>query len=160
MLPSTYCFHSFAKSSLFLQIGHLYKTFKSKNIYDIGNYFKYNTSGAVFILLAFICITAMPPSGLFISEFYIFKAMFEARYLYLLIPVLILLTMIIWALGKNIFKMMFTPPINFNENNIEKVNPLETASQYILLSLVIYLGINPPLFFVDMINEAVQLLTC
>ncbi len=152
--------HSFAKSSLFLQIGHLYKTFKSKNIYDIGNYFKYNTSGAVFILLAFICITAMPPSGLFISEFYIFKAMFEARYLYLLIPVLILLTMIIWALGKNIFKMMFTPPINFNENNIEKVNPLETASQYILLSLVIYLGINPPLFFVDMINEAVQLLTC
>lgn len=151
--------HSFAKSSLFFQIGHLYKTYKSKNIYDIGNYFKYNTAGAVFILIAFICVTAMPPSGLFISEFFIFKAMFEAKYLFILIPVLILLTMIIWALGKNIFKMMFTPPIGFDEHNIEKVSAVETTSQYILLSLVIYLGIYPPTFFVDLINEAVHLLT-
>jgi hydrogenase-4 component F len=151
--------HSFAKSSLFFQIGHLYKTYQSKNIYDIGNYFKYNTAGAVFILIAFICVTAMPPSGLFISEFFIFKAMFEAHYLFVLIPVLILLTMIIWALGKNIFKMMFTPPIGIDENSIEKVSGIETFSQYVLLSLVIYLGIFPPNFFVDLLNEAVHLLT-
>ncbi len=53
--------HSFAKSAFFLQIGHLYKTFRTKNISGIGNYFGYNVPGAVFILLAFICITAMPP---------------------------------------------------------------------------------------------------
>lgn len=151
--------HSFAKSSLFFQIGHLYKTYQSKNIYDIGNYFKYNTAGAVFILIGFICVTAMPPSGLFISEFFVFKAMFQAKYLYVLIPVLILLTMIIWALGKNIFKMMFTPPVNFDETRVEKINKVETFSQFVLMGLVIYLGVFPPVFFVDLINDAVHLLT-
>lgn len=147
--------HAFAKSSLFFQIGHLYKTYKTKNIYAIGNYFKYNVSGAVFILLAFICVTAMPPSGLFVSEFYIFKAIFEAKQLYVLIPLLVLLTMIIWALGKNIFKMLFLPPVGFKEEQIEPVSPYETLSQFILLGLVVYLGLNPPDGFVELIEEAI-----
>jgi hydrogenase-4 component F len=147
--------HAFAKSSLFFQIGHLYKTYKTKNIYAIGNYFKYNVSGAVFILLAFICVTAMPPSGLFVSEFYIFKAIFEAKQLYVLIPLLVLLTMIIWALGKNIFKMLFLPPVGFKEEHIEPVSPYETVSQFILLGLVVYLGLNPPAGFVELIEEAI-----
>lgn len=148
--------HSFAKSSLFFQIGHLYKTFKTKNIYYLGNYFKYNLSGAIFLLIAFICITAMPPSGLFISEFFVFKALFEAHYLYVLIPVLILLTFIFWALGRNFLKILFTPPVDFDESNIEKVNSFETLSQYILMGLVIYLGLNPPVFFNDLIQEAIK----
>jgi hydrogenase-4 component F len=104
-------------------------------------------------------VTAMPPSGLFISEFYIFKALFEGGLIWLLIPVLILLTMIIWALGKNILKMVFIPPVGFNEEKVDPVNPYETLSQYLLLGLVIYLGINPPQAFVDLIHEAVKNLT-
>ncbi len=150
--------HSFAKSSLFLQIGHLYKTYQSKNIYDIGNYFKYNRAGAIFIIIAFICITAMPPSGLFISELFIFKSLFEAHLLYILIPVLVLLTFILWALGRSIFKMMFIPPVRIHEDHIEKVSTYETVTQYFLLGLVVYLGLNPPLFFVDLLNEAVKYL--
>lgn len=150
--------HTFAKSSLFFQIGHLYKIFKTKDIYMIGNYFKYNTAGAVFLLLAFICVTAMPPSGLFVSEFLVFKSLFEAKYVFVLIPVLVMLTFIIWALGKNIFKMLFTPLEGFCEQNIEKVSTVETVSQYILLLLTVYLGLCPPDFFVNLINEAVQLL--
>jgi len=150
--------HSFAKSSLFLQIGHIYKTFKTKNIYSIGNYYNYNTAGAVFLLLAFIFTVAMPPSGLFISEFYIFRALFEARYLFVLIIVFILLTTIIWAFGKNVFKILFTPPIGFDESKIEKVSTIETFSQYFLLGLVLYLGIAPPDIFVKLINEAIKTL--
>jgi hydrogenase-4 component F len=151
--------HAFAKSALFFQIGHLYKTFRTKNIYAIGNYFKYNVGGAVFLLIAFVIITAMPPSGLFVSEFFIFKALFEGGYLYVLIPVLLLLTLIIWALGKNILKMVFIPPVKIDESQIESVNPLETWSQYLLIALVIYLGLNPPTVFVEFIQEAVKTLT-
>ncbi len=150
--------HSFAKSSLFLQIGHLYKTYQSKNIYDIGDYFKYNRAGAVFLIIAFVCITAMPPSGLFISEFFIFKSLFEAKYLYILIPVLILLTFILWTLGRSIMRMLFTPPINMNEGKIEKTSVYETVTQYLLLVIVFYLGLNPPTIFVDLINEAIKYL--
>lgn len=150
--------HSFAKSSLFLQIGHLYKTYQSKNIYDIGDYFKYNRAGSVFLMIAFVCVTAMPPSGLFISEFFIFKSLFEAKYLYILIPVLILLTFILWALGRSIMRMLFTPPINMNEGKIEKTSVYETVTQYVLLGIVFYLGLNPPTVFVDLINEAIKYL--
>ena len=141
---------------MFFQMGQIYRIYKSKSIYDVGNYFKYNFTGTIVILLAFICSTAMPPSGLFISEFMIFRALFEAHYLFVLIVLLILLTIIIWAFGKNIFKLLFTPAVGFNEECVEKINPYESISQFILLGLVIYLGINPPDQFVELINESIK----
>jgi len=150
--------HAFVKSTLFFQIGQVYNIYKSKSIYYVGNYFKYNLLGAIVLLIAFIFATGMPPSGLFISEFMIFRSLFEAHYLAVLIPVLILLTMIIWAFGKSMFKLLFSPPVGFDETAIEKVNPVESWSQFVLLGFVVYLGLNPPSQFVYLIQEAVKTL--
>lgn len=148
--------HAFTKSSMFFQIGQVYRIFGSKHISDTGNYFKYNLPGALALLLAFICATAMPPSGLFISEFMIFRSLFEGHHLLLLIAVLILLTMIIWAFGKNMFKLLFTPLAHFDETKIRRVSPYESISQFILLGMVICLGFNPPALMVELIREAVK----
>ena len=148
--------HALTKSSLFFQIGQVYRIYQSKSIYNVGNYFKYNLTGAMVILLAFLCVTAMPPSGLFISEFMIFRSLFEGHYIFVMIVLLILLTIIIWALSKNIFKLLFTPPVNFDEKTVEKISPVESLSQFVLLGLVIYLGFNPPAEFVALINEAIK----
>ncbi|MBI4931213.1 MAG: hypothetical protein HY841_10660 [Bacteroidetes bacterium] len=147
--------HSFAKSGMFFQIGQVYRIYKSKNIYDTGNYFKHNFSGAMVLLLGFICSTAMPPSGLFVSEFLIFRSLFEGHYVFVLILILILLVVIIWAFGKNIFKLLFTPAKDFMEEGIEKINGYESFSQFILMGLVIYLGFNPPVQMMELINEAI-----
>lgn len=148
--------HAFVKSALFFQIGQVYSIYKSKSIYYLGNYFKYNVTGALVLLLGFFCATAMPPSGLFISEFMIFRSLFDAHLMVILIPVLLLLTMIIWAFGKTIFKLLFSPPVGFDESAIEKVNPVESYSQFVLLALVIYLGLNPPMPFVNLIQDVVK----
>ncbi|MNS39962.1 Hydrogenase-4 component B [compost metagenome] len=148
--------HSLAKPTLFFQMGQVYRIYKSKSIYDIGDYFKYNLSGAMVLLLAFFVVTAMPPSGMFISEFLIFRSLFESGNILLLGIVLFLLTMIIWSFGKNIFKMLFIKPVNFNDANLEKISPIESLSQYILLALVIYLGLNPPAELVNLINNAIS----
>jgi hydrogenase-4 component F len=148
--------HSFIKASLFFQQGQIYRIYQSKSIYDTGNYFKYNVTGSIVMLLAFFFATAMPPSGLFISEFMIFRSLFESNYLWILIIVMLLLTIIIWAFGKNIFKLLFTPAVDFKEEGIEKINPFESLSQFILLGLVVYLGLNPPQEFVTLIQEAVK----
>jgi len=148
--------HSFTKSSMFFQIGQVYRIYKSKSIYDAGDYFKYNIAGALVLLFGFFIVTAMPPSGMFVSEFLIFRAMFENNQLWLLAIVLLLLTMIIWSFGKNIFKILFIKPVGFNEANLEKISPVESVSQYIFLALVIYLGLNPPEIFVNLINTAIQ----
>lgn len=149
-------FHAFVKSSLFFQMGQIYRIYKSKSIYDVGNYFKYNLTGSIVMLLAFFFATAMPPSGLFISEFMIFRSLFEANNLALLIIVMLLLTVIIWAFGKNVFKLLFSPAVDFKEDGIEKINPAESIPQFILLGLVVYLGLNPPQEFVTLIQEAVK----
>src|SRR5665647_320920 len=150
--------HAFVKSSLFFQYNQLYQVFKNKNIYQLGNYFKYNTTGALVVLLAFISVTAMPPSGLFVSEFLIFRSMFEAHQIILLIVVLILLTMIIWAFGKNIMKILFIPAVGFDDSHVPVISPWESSSQFILLALAAYLGLNPPAEFVQLIKESIMLL--
>jgi hydrogenase-4 component F len=150
--------HAFVKSSLFFQFTQLYRVFQDKSIYHVGNYFKYNTTGAMVLLVGFISATAMPPSGMFVSEFMIFRSMFEANQIFLLIMVLLLLTMIIWAFGKNIFKILFIPAVGFDDKNVPVISPWESTSQFILLALAIYLGLNPPPAFVHLIQDSVQLL--
>ncbi len=148
--------HALVKSSLFFQYNQIYKVFKTKNIYQIGNYFKYNTTGALVILLGFISATAMPPSGLFVSEFLIFRSLFEANQIIVLILILLLLTMIIYAFGKNIFKILFLPAVGFNEDSAARISPWESLTQYILLAGAVYLGLNPPVEFVNLINESIM----
>jgi hydrogenase-4 component F len=150
--------HALVKSSLFFQYSQLYRVFQSKSIYYVGNYFKYNTTGAIVLLLGFISATAMPPSGLFVSEFLIFKSLFDSHLIWVLILVLLLLTMIIWAFGKNIFKILFIPPVDFDETQVPKTNPWESLSQFILLGGAIYLGFNPPADFVKLIQDSIFLL--
>ena len=148
--------HSLAKPALFFQTGPIYRIYKSKSIYDIGNYFKYNISGALVLLFAFFIVTAMPPSGMFVSEFLIFRSMFESGNWWTLALILLLLTLIIWSFGKNIFKILFTTPVGFNEENVQKIPAIESLSQFILLIMVIYLGLNPPAEFVNLINAAIS----
>ncbi|MBR3568529.1 MAG: hypothetical protein IKN94_09680 [Salinivirgaceae bacterium] len=151
--------HSFAKSAMFFHTGHIYKYFKSKNIYSIGNYFGHNRAGAVFMLLAFVCIAAMPPSGLFVSELLTFKALIASHHILALVIVLVLLTTIIWALGRNILKMLFVNSENVHVQPSVRHNVAEMVMQYLLLALTVWLGFCPPQWFVDLIEEAVQLIT-
>jgi hydrogenase-4 component F len=150
--------HALVKSGLFFQYNQLYRVFQSKSISYIGNYFKYHPTGAMVLLLGFVSAAAMPPSGMFVSEFLIFRSLFEAKQIILLMAVLMLLTMIIWAFGKNIFKILFIPVAGFDERNVPVSYPWECVSQFILMALAIYLGFNPPDALVALIRESVALL--
>ncbi len=116
--------HTFVKSGLFFQYNQLYRVFQSKSIHQAGNYFKYNPAGAIVLLFGFISATAMPPSGLFVSEFLIFRSLFESSHLIILVLVLILLTIVIWAFGKNIFKILFVPVPGFDESKVPSYKPM------------------------------------
>ena len=100
----------------------------------------------------------MPPSGLFVSEFLIFRSLFEGQYIVLLLLVLLMLTIIIWAFGKNMFKILFTPPVGFDDSHVIKISPWESLSQYMLLFTAVWLGLNPPAIFVNLIKDAITLL--
>ena len=150
--------HAFVKSSLFFQFNQLYRTFQSKSLPYVGNYFKYNPTGSIVLLLGFISATAMPPSGLFVSELLIFRSLFEGKHFILLILVLLLLTIVIYAFGKNIMKILFLPVEGLDESLIPRINPWESFTQYVLLFTAIWLGLNPPSVFVEMIQDAIKIL--
>jgi hydrogenase-4 component F len=150
--------HTLVKPSLFLQYNQIYRIYQSKSIYDVGNYFKYNKTGAILILFGFISATAMPPSGMFVSEFLIFQSLFESHHILLLVFLLVLLTLIIWGFGVNVFKLLFTPPVGFDDTNVPRISPWESFSQYALLAVSVYIAYNPPAKLVSMIQEAVKLI--
>jgi hydrogenase-4 component F len=150
--------HAFVKSGLFFQFNQLYRTFQSKSIEYVGNYFRFHPAGAMVLLLGFISATAMPPSGLFVSEFMIFRSLFEADHTIVLVLVLLLLTVVIWAFGKNIMKILFIPVPDLDESRIPKINPWETVSQFLLMFGAIWLGLNPPAVFVELIRDAIKIL--
>lgn len=149
--------HTLIKPSLVLQYNQIYWVYQSKSIYDMGNYFKYNKAGSIVILLAFISATATPPSGMFISELLIFQSLFQANHLLILLTVLLLLTMIIWGFGINVFKILFTPPLIINEARIPKISPFESLPQYALLTIAVLIAYNPPNQLVTLIQDAVKL---
>ena len=150
--------HSFTKASLFYQYGSVNRVIKSKYINDAGGYFEKNTSGALVLLLGFFMITAIPPSGMFVSEFYIFRSMFENGYLWLLIVTAVLLTFIIRAFGETIFKLLFHrhEHIQVEDEQFSAISVWESMPQFALLAGAIYLGFNPPEVLLSLINSAVK----
>lgn len=151
-------FHSFVKAGMFFQLGTIRNFFHSIWIKDTGNYFKINPLGAIALLIGVISILAIPPSGLFVSELLIFKALFINNYYYIAIVVLSLLSVSIYIIIKRFAHLLYADVSDDLLKKGAQLNSYEAISQYILFGLVIYLGINPPLFFTDLINAAIAIL--
>lgn len=149
--------HACVKASLFLQMGQVYRTYQAISYDKVGSYFKHNPVGAAVILVGLLCVTAMPPSGLFVSEFYIFKGLiYRGHWVYAGV-VLILLTIIMYYLSANVFKLLFS--INMVDlKPEERIHPMESFSQVLLLLVVIYFGINPPDELTSFINHVVKVI--
>ncbi len=150
--------HSFVKSGLFYQLGQSNFIFKSIWVKDSGAYFKINPMGALVVLIGFFSITAIPPSGLFVSEFMIFKALFMGKHIVVSVITLLLLTIIMFQIGKLIFHLLYEEKPAHLDENMLKVNRYETITQFLLFGLAIYLGYSPPAFLVEIINSAIAIL--
>lgn len=148
--------HSFAKASIFYQVDQVHRIFKSYFIRETGGYFNRNTTGAMILILAFIAIAALPPSGMFITEFWIMKSLVETKNILVLVLVLLFLTVAMFGLGRNIFSLLFAPTELPHLSQPEKIPFYESISQFILIGLVFYLGFNPPSGLVDLIHEAIN----
>jgi hydrogenase-4 component F len=147
--------HSFTKAGLFYQIDRAHSVYGSYWIKDSGDYFKLNPAGGMALFLGFISIVAIPPSGLFISEFMVFKALFAGSYFVVAVIALIFLTIIMYAFGKHIMHLLFLErPEHITEDPSN--TRFESVSQFVLLGLAAYLGFFPPAFFSDLIQSAIH----
>ena len=137
------------------QLSRVLHTFK---LDECGNYMKLYPAGALVLIAGMICILAIPPSGLFITEFLIFKALFSSGYIYTAIAVLIMLTIILYIVISKTMHLLFAElPENFKPEAVF-ANRFEPVSQFVLFFAVIYMGFNPPPILTELINQTIQLL--
>ena len=149
--------HSFAKSSLFYQMGQLSRILHTFRLDDSGRYMKLYPAGAMVLMTGMICILAIPPSGMFISELMIFRAMVVNGQWLVMALTVILLCYIIYAMSTRIMHVSFSSPRNESELlQSGMVSPVETVSQFILLALVIMICFWQPPFLTDLIGSSIS----
>jgi NADH:ubiquinone oxidoreductase subunit 4 (subunit M) len=68
---------------------------------------------------------------------------------------MVFLSFAIYCLSKSFLHILFNQSKDLNPV-IVKIKSAETYTQYFLMALVIYFGLNPPVVFLNLINEAVK----
>lgn len=151
--------HSLTKSSLFYQMGQLSRVLHTFKLDECGRYMKLYPAGALILLLGMICILAIPPSGLFITEFMIFKGLVLKDKWFVLIVAIILLCFVIYAMSTRFLHILFSNSRNGNDAIVpDVINPVESVSQFVLLGIVFTMCFYQPPFLVDLINQSIALL--
>ena len=144
--------HSFTKAGLFYQIGQSYKVMGTYQLDESGNYMNLYPAGATVLLLGLLCITAIPPSGMFISEILVLKAMvIKGDYFYLVLTAT-LLCFVMYALLTRVLHIVYSQPRGIKSEMHERVNPWQTVSQFVLFGMVIFICFVQPAPFRELIH--------
>ncbi|MBX7124437.1 MAG: hypothetical protein K1X47_01985 [Cyclobacteriaceae bacterium] len=148
--------HALAKSGMFFEIGQVHRTFNSKNDTDCGDYFRLRPMSSAVILTGLLCIIAMPPSGLFMTEFMLFKSLMISGQWWIVFIVMFLLCFFVYAMIRNFFTLLFLK--NPQAQIAEKVAGWESIPPLLLIVLVIWFGIASPDILLQLVLQAVQVL--
>ncbi len=147
--------HSLVKSSLFLQVSQMHRIYNSKWDDQIGSYLRINPFGGLVLLLGFLSVIAMPPSGMLISELMMFQSLIINQYWWLAAVVLILVLIIIYGLAVRMLGIIFLKRAVTNIN-IRGASNYESIIQLALILFVFYIGLFRPEFIVNSIELAIQ----
>lgn len=151
--------HSLAKASFFLTSGNVLELFDTKRIKSINGLIKADTKTGWLWVASFLAICAFPTSVLFVSEFLIIKQMAVQNKFVLCALFVILLTIILYGLGKVVVKTAFGNVSDDKAKAIEenkcKVSVWMYVPQMVMLAFVFILGIFIPPFLNNIINLAI-----
>ena len=150
--------HSLIKASFFLTSGNILELYGTKKIKSVTGIMKHDRKTGWLWVASFLGIAAFPPSVLFISEFLMVKTMFLKEHYVLCALFLLLLTIILFGLGKAVIKMAFSSGKNEHSAEAEnkKLSWTMYAPQIIMLILAFVIGIYMPQGLIKMIIFAVK----
>lgn len=149
--------HSLAKSSLFFQVSQMHRIYGSKWDDGIGSYLRINPLGGLVLLLGFLSIIAMPPSGMLITELMMFQALVAKNFWWLAVLILILVLVIIYGLAVRLLGILFLKK-PLAKINTSGASPYESILQLGLILAVFYIGLFRPDFIVRNIELALKAL--
>lgn len=140
--------HSLAKASFFLTSGNILELFDTKRIKSVHGLMHADNKTGWLWIISFLAICAFPTSVLFISEFLIIKTMIVQKHYVLCVLFALLLTIVLYGIGKVVVKMAFGQESKDKEKTVEENKKKVTISMYvpqmIMLLIVFILGVYVP----------------
>ena len=134
--------HSLIKASFFLTSGNVLEIYGTKKIKSVTGLLKTDKKTGWLWVASFLGIVAFPPSVLFISEFLMVKTMFLNGHFIMCALFLLLLTIVLYGLGKAVVKMSFSAPTH--EIEPVKLSWTMYLPQVVMLILAFIIGIYMP----------------
>ena len=134
--------HSLIKASFFLTSGNILEIYGTKKIKSVTGLLKTDKKTGWLWVASFLGIVAFPPSVLFISEFLMVKTMFLKGHFIMCALFLLLLTIVLYGLGKAVVKMSFSAPTH--EVEPVKLSWTMYLPQVVMLILAFVIGIYMP----------------
>lgn len=152
--------HSLAKASFFLTSGNILELFDSKRIKSVSGIVNADSKTGWLWIASFLAICAFPTSVLFISEFLVIKAMILQKHYVLCVLFVLLLTIILFGIGRVVIKMTFgelsEDKAKLIEENKKKVSLWMYIPQVIMLVIVFVMGVYIPCYLNDIIKLAIS----
>lgn len=102
-------------------------------------------------MMGLVGLLAFPPSGLFVSEFLIFREMIATRRWWLLTVFVLLMCLVVYTLCRRFAGLAFRPEAA-GTTRPEAISRTATWLQIALMTAVMVAGIVQPRFLVDFIN--------
>lgn len=150
--------HSFAKASLFLTSGNILYLFKSKKIDDIKDLIKLDPKTGWLWVISALAIIGLPPFPIFISKFFIIKALWAKGVSWLAILFFLFIVIIGFGIFSSIFNMAFRNNDSALSDKHYNLGWQAYTPQIVLLIILFFIGINSPTFINALINNAANFL--
>ncbi len=145
--------HSLIKASFFLTSGNVLELYGTKKIKSVTGLLKTDRKTGWLWIASFLGIAAFPPSVLFISEFLMVKTMFLQGHFIMSAVFLLLLTIVLYGLGKAVVRMCFSA--KSHEIEAKKLSWTMYAPQIVMLVIAFVIGVYMPQGLTGMILSAV-----
>ncbi|MDR1897884.1 MAG: hydrogenase 4 subunit F [Prevotellaceae bacterium] len=144
--------HSLIKSTVFLRLSVIGKTFKSYKLENMGGYWQISKEGSLVLILCLLGLTAIPPSALFVSEMYVFSIL--SKQIITMSLLVLMVCVILYFLCYKFLKIIYgkTPKKNLSFTE----DKLSLIIQFSLLGIFFFLGIYQPQWLMNMIYECVR----
>lgn len=131
--------HSFVKSAAFFQLGMVGRTYHSYSILKSGSYGKLYPWGATILFICTIAVLALPPSGLFISELMLLKAMIATQSWWTLSITTLSLCFVLYAIGNKIGFLIFNP---LPEHRLARYTPYKNKFLLSIQMILLLIGFS------------------
>jgi hydrogenase-4 component F len=147
--------HTAAKSLMFFLVSHIERKYSSPLIADTRGLLKtLPWTGALFAA-GLMALIGLPPGGIFISEFALFRAGFALDYPWLMGVTLVLLAVVFVSFINHLNKMLYgAPPEGVA---VGEIGGWRLAPLFISVAVLVMLGLTLPAPLATLLNQIVEI---